>query len=780
MSAHDFLLHNQPTASTVRVLWYLHTFFQEKMWQDGLAFERELRACRLDYSPESLCRIDDLLRGLRESGRVADADAFFGEMANQNFLSLLAFYCGELVGRTRRQAAVWLSYDALAGSDPEAAAAYPPALWTDFLAEFRNYDGSRTLYFPLKSLCGALFGNTDETDVLRAAAALMPPDAPAQTPAADVPPQSLDFSIRHALSATDAAHLPYLQMLAPCGSANEPLSLQLDALGTLYRQGRVVWAAAVEAAPSLAESGNTRSAAVEVVYDPSGRTDTETLRQAARSLAVLKHADDEAEEGADDAADAADADGASPAAPRPRTSPFHRIPSMVSHMPLQTATLFVWLPHLPDGVLRLPVFPILIDESTRAVTLLPARYWAHTQHYRDWLECADPKVPAETAPAFAALLADEPDFWRDYPELVRPLREEVPDLGQFPEPYAAADSKLGRRLVKNYRTAAQSTYPRFAEDLPAESDIAACAAQLHNGEANTFPERIEKYARLRLADFGATLMELADPAANRLLNRQALPHAAEMLKRDPPPDAYQCARFVHGLMRQSQTNSTAAVYLAYLYAVGRFVPQSLCEAAAWAHQAADAGDWRATKLLADILLAAPHAAPELYYETVSNDTYVILSDLKEAGLSTKEIEQQKKAFLGNRQAVMETVRRQLLRAGEQGDPTAQVRLQQLIDTEAMPAEAADARYTGIKNWLAIYAERSDQPDPAPLVDSSTLLKKPSADNTADLAPPRRKLRRLLLLLALLASLLWWASLQQGWNLHHIKQHLLGLWQSLPK
>nr|UOP04063.1 hypothetical protein LVJ77_06125 [Conchiformibius kuhniae] len=270
MSAHDFLLHNQPTASTVRVLWYLHTFFQEKMWQDGLAFERELRACRLDYSPESLCRIDDLLRGLRESGRVADADAFFGEMANQNFLSLLAFYCGELVGRTRRQAAVWLSYDALAGSDPEAAAAYPPALWTDFLAEFRNYDGSRTLYFPLKSLCGALFGNTDETDVLRAAAALMPPDAPAQTPAADVPPQSLDFSIRHALSATDAAHLPYLQMLAPCGSANEPLSLQLDALGTLYRQGRVVWAAAVEAAPSLAESGNTRSAAVEVVYDPSG------------------------------------------------------------------------------------------------------------------------------------------------------------------------------------------------------------------------------------------------------------------------------------------------------------------------------------------------------------------------------------------------------------------------------------------------------------------------------------------------------------------------------
>nr|UOP04061.1 hypothetical protein LVJ77_06115 [Conchiformibius kuhniae] len=70
--------------------------------------------------------------------------------------------------------------------------------------------------------------------------------------------------------------------------------------------------------------------------------------------------------------------------------------------------------------------------------------------------------------------------------------------------------------------------------------------------------------------------------------------------------------------------------------------------------------------------------------------------------------------------------------------------------------------------------------PRPLVDSSTLLKKPSADNTADLAPPRRKLRRLLLLLALLASLLWWASLQQGWNLHHIKQHLLGLWQSLPK
>lgn len=772
MSAHDFLLHNQPTASTVRVLWYLNTFFQEKPWQDGLAYEQELRGCRLDYSPESLFRIDALLQSIRQN-EAPDAESFFEQLDKQNFLSVLAFYCGETVGRTRRQAAVWLHYGEFAEQSPELAADYPPALWTDFLAEFRHYDGSKTVFFPLKSICGALFGNDEEQSVLCAAAALMPPDAPAQTPFAEPPPQSLDFSIRHALSATEPAQLPYLQMLAPNGLANEPLWLQINALGTLYSQGRVVWAAAVEPSPLLAESGNTRPATVEIVYDPSGRTDTETLRQAARSLAILRHSDEDEEDGGDEDGDTEANDQPSQHAAH-LANPFHRVPPMVSHMPLQTAPLFVWLPHLPDGVLRLPVFPILIDDSTRAATLLPARYWAHTQHYRDWLENADPKVPAETAPAFAALLAEEPDFWHDYPELVRPLPEELPDLGQSPEAYTAADSKLGRRLIKNYRTAAQSTYPRFAEDLPPEAEIARCTLALkENNNSETFPERIEKYARLRLADFSAVLMELADPAANRLLSQQPLPQAADTLSHELSP--YQSARFVHGLMKQSKTNRTAAVYLAYLYTVGRFVPQSLYEAAAWANQAADAGDWRATKFLAEILLAVPQTAPELCYETISNDTYVILSDLKEAGLSTKEIEQQKKSYLNNPQAVLETVRRQLLRAAEQGDPIAQVRLQQLIDAEILPAQAPDARFTGIKNWLAIYAERSDQP--APLLDTQTLLKKPSADS-ADTPPPPRKMRRLLLLAILLGVLVWWFFHSHGYQLHAVQAQLLALWQNI--
>lgn len=749
----DFLLSNQPTAATVRVLWYLHTFFQEKMWQDGLSFERELRRCRLDYSPDSLRRIDLLLNDIRLNRMENhDAETFFASRANLNFLLVLAFYCGETVGRARRQVPVWQHYETFIEENPDKKDVYPPTLWTDFVATFQHYDGNTTVFFPLKSICGALFGDNAEQSLFQAAAVLMPPDTMTAQPLPELPPQSLDFSIRHALTATPKEHLPYLQMLPPNGSANTPLSLQLDALGTLYRQGRVVWAVVIDPDPALAESGNTRATPIEIVYDPTGRTDVDTLRQAAKSLAMFKHSDEDEEDEDDEALSPSeppsDVEGASG-----RVHWFHRISSMVSHMPLQTTVLFAWLPHLPDGVLRLPVFPILIDESTCAATLLPARYWAHTEYYRHWLDQADPKVPAETAPAFCALLKEEPDFWQHYPELVRPLPEELPDLGHFPEAYTAPDSKLGRRLIKNYRTAAQSSYPRFAEDLPEEKDIVACVHEIQEDKTVSFPERIEKYARLRLADLSATLMELTDPAANRLLNQEPLPQVAKTLERETL-SPYQAARFVNGLMKQSKRTSTAAVYLAYLYAMGRFVPQSLCEASAWAHQASDAGDWRATKLLAEILLAVPQTAPELYYEIISNDTYMILSDLKAAGLSTKEIEQQKKAYLNNGQVVLETVRRLFVRATEQGDPIAQVRLQQLIDAQVMPIEAPDARFTGIKNWLAIYAERNDEPPTAPVVNTQALLKKPSEEIDLTEAKPKKSWRVLLLGLLLIA-LVWY-------------------------
>lgn len=779
MSTTDFLLHNQPTASTVRVLWYLHNFFQKKMWQDGLAYEQELRNCRLDYSPDSLRRIDDLIYSIRQN-HPENIETFFADMSKQNFMSVLAFYCGETVGRARHEAAVWQQYDEYASHHPEIEHNYPPALWTDFFAEFRHYDGTTQLFFPLKSICGGLFGSEDgEESIFQSAAVLMPPETALEDPLPEPPPQSLDFSIRYALSATAKEQLPYLQMLPPNGSATSPLSLQIDALGTLYRQGRVVWAAAINPEPALSESGNTRPTMVDIVYDPTGRTDIDTLRQAARSLALLNHNENDNNEDEDNESE--NTDDNTDTTPTHETSQnsyaqlFHRIPAIISHMPLQTTPLFTWLPHLPDGVLRLPIFPILIDESTRATTLLPARYWSHTQHYRDWLNQADPKVPAETAPAFNALLEEEPNFWQNYPELIRPLLEELPDLGHFPEPYTNTDSKLGRRLIKNYRTAAQSSYPRFAEDLPTEEDILQCVQELKDGQPTTYPERVEKYARLRLSDFSSTLMELSDSAANRLLNQQPIPDAVKMLTQDTL-NPYQASRFVNSLMKQSKRTTTAAVYLAYLYTIGRFVPQSLCEAAAWAHQASDAGDWRAGKLLAEILLAVPETAPELYYETISNDTYVILSDLKQAGLSTKEIEQQKKAYLNNRQAVLETIRRHFLRAIEQGDPIAQVRLKQLIESDILPADIPDARYTGIKNWLAIYAENQNAADPPPVsiatgstapIDSKNLLKKPSADTPISPKKHKHRLKRILLLVILLAALACYFYLASGQDVNRI-------------
>lgn len=84
----------------------------------GLAFLGELRLARLDYSLESLDRLDQLLARARQQIG-PDHERWQGRADADNFCLMLAFYLGEMVARQARQPIAW--------HDREEAAALMPA-----------------------------------------------------------------------------------------------------------------------------------------------------------------------------------------------------------------------------------------------------------------------------------------------------------------------------------------------------------------------------------------------------------------------------------------------------------------------------------------------------------------------------------------------------------------------------------------------------------------------------------------------------------------------------
>lgn len=54
MAPTDFLAEHQPTKTTAIILGTLQSFLKGTPLETGFAFEKELKACRLDYTLASL------------------------------------------------------------------------------------------------------------------------------------------------------------------------------------------------------------------------------------------------------------------------------------------------------------------------------------------------------------------------------------------------------------------------------------------------------------------------------------------------------------------------------------------------------------------------------------------------------------------------------------------------------------------------------------------------------------------------------------------------------
>lgn len=134
---------------------YLDAFDKHGEFDGGLSFRTALSQSNLDYSVESLKRVDHLLDQVRTRLR-PDPQQFLDPQPNQNFLYLLAFYVGAVVARATGSSIIWLGYDEMIRRMPDNEPFFPRCFATSISCILSG--GTKGGFFvPLSSITEMLF-----------------------------------------------------------------------------------------------------------------------------------------------------------------------------------------------------------------------------------------------------------------------------------------------------------------------------------------------------------------------------------------------------------------------------------------------------------------------------------------------------------------------------------------------------------------------------------------------------------------------------------------------
>lgn len=224
---------------------------------------------------------------------------------------------------------------------------------------------------------------------------------------------TLNINMQDVLSKMEERELAYLQMTPPLWMPNYLLMNQVLSLADLYTKGKIVWAAIVQGHPSLFEDEELYSNPAMVIYDPEGLATIEHLHDAAYKLNTTSDDPELAESAEHITKEIGDV---------------MHVPSSVSEYSLRTKDIFIWCPHLPDGVLRYGHFPILVLDDK--VTLLPARFWKDTDLYKSWVA----ESGIDLSSAFYSLNINN-NIWGEYSDHFVPKREALKGFAENPIPF---------------------------------------------------------------------------------------------------------------------------------------------------------------------------------------------------------------------------------------------------------------------------------------------------------------------------------------------------------
>jgi len=339
----------------------------------GISHGERLREVKLDYSWDSLARIDAFLDGLHAELK-PDPDAFLSDTQNTNLLYLLGFYVGELRARFEGRPARWATWQELLEIDPGMGL---------FGEGFHSsaVQVAPGIFLPLVSIMTRLFEGPEDKSVAFSAGMELGNPSADRAVANDkalppVPPQTLVPDFPAAFSQVRAAYrADYLDPAWPEWFAGDPIDRVRIDTPTLMRKGRMVWACLIQANTGLFD-GSIAGAPLEVLYDPRGLTPPEDLKTIAHGLFGLRGKQTghpELQEYADHLENE-------------MTRLFGWVtPAQLTPYPLHASTMFLHTEWLPGRRLISSVFPILIsEECPGSVALAPWQVWPqdYFEHWR--------------------------------------------------------------------------------------------------------------------------------------------------------------------------------------------------------------------------------------------------------------------------------------------------------------------------------------------------------------------------------------------------------------
>jgi len=131
---------------------YLETFERNEEFPDGLSFRKALTQSNLDYSRDSLARVDYLLDQIRTRLK-PDPEAFIQDYANQTFLYLLAFYVGTVTARESGNRIDWYNYEEMLSVIPDNGAFVRQGFASSITCVIEN----KGFFIPLSAIQERLF-----------------------------------------------------------------------------------------------------------------------------------------------------------------------------------------------------------------------------------------------------------------------------------------------------------------------------------------------------------------------------------------------------------------------------------------------------------------------------------------------------------------------------------------------------------------------------------------------------------------------------------------------
>lgn len=232
-----------------------------------------------------------------------------------------------------------------------------------------------------------------------------------------------------------------------------------------------------------------------------------------------------------------------------------------------------------------------------------------------------------------------------------------------------------------------------------EQAIQDCMTQIRQKQEPHHSLEIQKYAQLRLMDFAPLLGEWGIDDPKNTPKAKPLPNVAQAFQA-AELSAEQKSKLLNYLQQAAKQGSTTAMlYLAYAYAVGKFIAQNPTKAVECARIALKHQDYRAARLLGEMLAFAPALASDVLQNDVQIAAQNWVKTHPKLAQNAEQIPQLITQYLHNPIVAKFVAKQKLQQAKTMGSPIADQRIRGLSMIGVLSSSQPARQYQSIENWL---------------------------------------------------------------------------------